>query len=139
MFKLFQVRTDQGNEVGSTRTYLSNEPCRHSILKSYVTHFRHPVQLSCQHIFCYECLALTRNSTYDEFSCPHCRRKIRKNIWDLKRPRFTMKVMEICSKGIINLKKEEIEKITKNTQDVSADSIDSIDWSLYLPRVTFTG
>ena len=50
-----------------------------------------------------------------------------------------MKVMETCSKGIINLKKEEIEKITKKAEDVSADSIDSIDWSLYLPRVTFTG
>jgi len=45
--------------------------------------------------------------------------------------------MEICSKGIMTLKKEEIEKITKKT--VSVDNIDSIDWSLYLPRVTFTG
>ena len=50
-----------------------------------------------------------------------------------------LKVMETCSKGILNLKKEEIEKITETTEDVSADSIDSIDWSLYLPRVTFTG
>ena len=99
---------------------------------------RHPVQLSCQHIFCYECLALTQHTPYDEFSCPHCCRRIRRHLRDLKRPRFTMKVMEICSKGIINLKKEEIEKITKKTEDVSADSIESIDWSLYLPRVTFT-
>lgn len=50
-----------------------------------------------------------------------------------------MKVMEICSKGVINLKKEEIEEISKKTEDISADNIESIDWSLYLPRVTFTG
>ena len=50
-----------------------------------------------------------------------------------------MKVMEICSKGVINLKKEEIEKISKKIEDVSADNIETIDWSLYLPRVTFTG
>ena len=136
MFKLFQVGTDQEIELGG-QGYACLLNCAVNLY--YLCTLRHPVQLSCQHIFCYECLALTRNSTYDEFSCPHCRRKIRKNIWDLKRPRFTMKVMETCSKGIINLKKEEIEKITKKAEDVSADSIDSIDWSLYLPRVTFTG
>ena len=59
------------------------------------------------------------------------------NFDGMTRPRFILKVMEICSKGIINIDDKEIESILEQTtSDSGSDSRDSIDWSLYLPTVS---